>query len=130
MKYFPQDIIENEEKFLEAFKILDNDEDRKQVLVQYYITNGNLPKDILRDFYEMWCIENGVDVPLKVSGVFNAKVNDVYFKIHYNRQDTLCLDVAYIFKEDSMPLEKEIYLNRKTYEISVYENIFHSKIII
>ena len=34
MKYFPQDIIENEEKFLEAFKTLDNDKDKKQVLVQ------------------------------------------------------------------------------------------------
>lgn len=130
MIYFCQEVIEDEKKFLSAYQSLKDDIARKQVLVQYYLTNGNLPREILDYFFDKWRVEC-VDEPIAIAGEFDAPVDDIFFKIHYYRSDFLQLDVVSTFKNPKVNIssEKEIYLNEKIDELADYEDIFPKDII-
>ena len=77
----PQDIIENEEEFVKCFKSLSTTKECSEALVQYYMTNGNLPHSILKEMLKYHY--RGTYIDVGEAGEFEYELGEVCFKIHF-----------------------------------------------
>lgn len=135
MLLLPTEVLECENSFLKTYKKLTDDKDRKEALVQYYLTNGDLPKSILLEFYRQALKDEEIskDQP---SGEFNTKIDNIYFKIHfchlddfYSNQKNLYLDVVSTFTDLSLMTPKGRFLKERVRDLEEYKNVFSEDLI-
>jgi hypothetical protein len=126
----PQDIIENEEEFLKWYNASITDKDRKEILVQYYLTNGDLPTSIL---FKWWrnAVKDETISKGQESGEFDVKIDNIYFKIHFCflNDNQLHLDVVSTFTNVVNTSETGILLREKVRDLEEYKNVFSEDLI-
>lgn len=106
---YSADIVENEEEFVKCFKSLSTTKECSEALVQYYMTNGNLPHSILKEMLISHL--RGRYLNLGDVGEFEYELGEVYFKIHFFQ----CYDEPYL---DVVSIQvKREPINRKAEEI-------------
>lgn len=123
--------LENEEEFLKWYNANVSDKDKKEMLVQYYLTNGDLPTSILFKWFRD-AVKDETISKEQESGEFDVKIDNIYFKIHYCflYGNQLHLDVVSTFTNMVNTSESGILLREKVRELEEYKNVVFSEDLI
>lgn len=126
----PQDIIENEEEFLKWYNANVSDKDKKEMLVQYYLTNGDLPTSVLFKWFRD-AVKDETISKEQENGEFDAKIDNIYFKVHFCflNDNQLHLDVVSTFTNVVNTSETGILLREKVRELQLYKDVFSEDLI-